>query len=207
MFNTQGSASAAAISRPLPSAGLILAGGAGRRFGQPKAFALLPDGRTFLEACADVMFQGRLRKIAATLPPDSKGKVPPTVHPIFLPRLDLDMFASITLGLQTLVSDSTWQRMILLPVDHPLIQPSTIAQLADLDFAAAIPTLNGRHGHPIMICRTVAEQIADGRLPGPTLRDVLRSAPAHDVTVNDRGIRANCNTPETLREAWRVVND
>ncbi len=49
--------SSAPDSQSSRTAGLILAGGAGRRFGGPKAFARLPDGRTFLEACADVQMR------------------------------------------------------------------------------------------------------------------------------------------------------
>ncbi len=188
------------------TAGLILAGGAGRRFGGPKAFARLPDGRTFLEACADAMLRGGLEPLVATLPPDIDGDIPPSVRPLRLPRPGLDMFASITLGLQHLLEDLNWRKLILLPVDHPLIRPETMMVLAAQECPAAIPTLEKRHGHPIMISRRIAEEIAAGHLPGPTLREVLRAAPAHDVPVDDRGIRANCNTPEALIEAWSVIN-
>ncbi len=188
------------------TAGLILAGGMGRRFGGPKAFARLPDGRTFLEACAGVMLRGGLKPLVATLPPDEGGAIPPSVQPLRLPKSDLDMFASITLGLQHLVKHPGWSRLILLPVDHPLIDATTIRTLVGQDCPAAIPTLQGRHGHPIMISRTIAAGVAEGRLPGPTLREVLRAAPARDVSVDDLGIRANCNTPETLLEAWSVIN-
>lgn len=193
-------------STPPSAAGLILAGGAGRRFGGAKAFAHLPDGRSFLEVCVELMLRSGLKPLVATLPPDSTGDVPPSALPLRLPRFDLDMFASITLGLQRLVEIPGWRRLILLPVDHPLIRPATITTLASQDCPAAIPTLEGRHGHPIMLSRSIAEKIADGRLPGPTLREVLRAAPARDVAVDDRGIRANCNTPDTLREAWSVVH-
>ncbi len=190
-----------------PTAGLILAGGLGRRFGGPKAFAHLPDGRTFLEACAEVMLQGGLAPLAATLPPEVKGTIPPSVQPLQLPKSDLDMFASIKIGLQHLVKDLSWHRLILLPVDHPLINAATITALATPNYPAAIPSLHGRHGHPIMISRPIAEAIAGGRLPGPTLREILLTAPAQDVPVDDNGIRANCNTPETLQKAWDALHE
>ena len=50
-------------------AGLILAGGEGKRWGAPKAFARLPDGRTFLEACFRVLREAGAGPIVATLPP------------------------------------------------------------------------------------------------------------------------------------------
>ncbi len=189
-----------------PTAGLILAGGMGRRFGGPKAFAHLPDGRTFLEACAEVMLRGGLAPLAATLPPEVNGTIPPSVQPLQLPLPDLDMFASLKIGLQYLAKDLSWHRLILLPVDHPLINVATITALATQDCPAAIPSLHGRHGHPIMISRSIAEAIAEGRLPGPTLREILRTAPAQDVPVEDNGIRANCNTPKTLQKAWDALH-
>jgi len=188
------------------TAGLILAGGLGRRFGGAKAFAHLPDGRTFLQACTEVMLSGGLTPLVATLPPTLNGPIPPSLLPLPLRQPDLDMFASLTHGLHHLVKDPSWHRLILLPVDHPLIDASTIKKLATQDSPAAIPTLDGRHGHPIMISRSIAEAIAEKHLPGPTLRDVLRAAPAHDVPVHDRGIRANCNTPGTLQEAWDALH-
>lgn len=187
------------------TAGLILAGGVGRRFGCPKAFALLPDGRTFLEACVETMLQSGLKPIVTTLPTAFEGKVPPSVRPLQLPEPGLDMFASIKLGLQHLVEDLFWRKLIILPVDHPLVRPQTIAALMNQEYPAAIPTLNTRHGHPILISRRIAEGIVNGHLSGPTLREVLRTAPAHDVPVDDRGIRANCNTPDALSEAWSTV--
>jgi len=152
------------------------------------------------------MLRGGLTPLVATLPPELNGATPPSLQTLPLPKPDLDMFASLRLGVQHLVKDSSWEKLILLPVDHPLIDASTITTLAAQDHPAAIPTLDGRHGHPIMVCRPIAEAIAEGHLPGPTLREVLRAAPAHDVPVNDRGIRANCNTPETLQKAWNALN-
>jgi len=152
------------------------------------------------------MLRGGLGPLVATLPPTVDGSIPPFLETLQLPGPDLDMFASLRLGAQHLVKDSSWARLILLPVDHPLIDASTIKILASQDHPAAIPTLDGRHGHPIMISRSIAEAIVGERLLGPTLREVLQAAPAHDTPVEDRGIRANCNTPGTLKEAWNALN-
>lgn len=185
----------------MTAAGLILAGGEGRRWGGPKAWARLPDGRTFLEACARSLEEGGAAPVAATLPPGAGGPVPAGVVAVPLPAPGLDMMASVRHGLGWLLERVGWERVILLPVDHPLVAPSTVAALAAAEAAAAIATWNGRHGHPLALSREVAERVADGRSPGPTLREVLREAGAVDVAVDDPGIRANCNTPEALREA------
>ena len=49
-------------------AGLILAGGEGKRWGGPKAWATLPDGKTFLEACFGALRESGGNPIVATLP-------------------------------------------------------------------------------------------------------------------------------------------
>ena len=190
------------------TAGLVLAGGEGRRWGRPKAWVTLPDGRTFLEACAGLLRAAGVDVVAVTLPPGSAGEVPRGVVPVVLPEPGLDMFASTCLGLARLLEES-WSVVAVLPVDHPLVLPSSVAALLAVNAPAVVPTLAGRHGHPVCLAREVAEAVARGMLPGPTLREVLRAAGSQDLEVGDPGIRANCNTPEALacggrRDAERV---
>lgn len=182
------------------AAGLVLAGGEGRRWGRPKAWVTLPDGRSFLEACAELLRAAGVDVVAATLPPGSAGGVPGGVVPVVLPAPGLDMFASTRLGLARLLEEG-WSAVAVLPVDHPLVLPSSVAALLAVDAPAVVPTLAGRHGHPVCLARRTAEAVVAGRLEGPTLREVLRAAGSCDLEVGDPGTRANCNTPEALAEA------
>lgn len=185
-------------------AGLILAGGAGRRYGRPKAWALLPDGRGFLAACASAVRSAGADPVVVTLPPEDTGPVPEGVRAAVLPGPGLDMFASIRLGLGALTALGGWRGVVLLPVDHPLVRPETVAALAASDARAAIATCCGKHGHPVWLERSLAERIVDGSLPGPTLREVMKAAGAIDVSVDDPGVTANCNSPEALAAAWNA---
>lgn len=186
---------------PQSTAGLILAGGEGHRWGGPKAWAELPDRHTFLDACAAALLGGGCRPVVATLPPAETGPVPTGIDAVSLPASGIDMFGSLRIGL-TALADVPWGAVVVLPVDHPLVRARTIRALAEASGPASIPRLEGRHGHPIRLAREVAERIISGDLPGPTLREVLREVGAEEVAVDDPGIRANCNTPERLREAW-----
>ncbi len=184
--------------------GLILGGGEGRRFGGPKAFARLPDGRTFLEACTALLQQAGARTVAATLPPRQATHEVPGLRPLPLPEPDLDMLASLRWGLRHLVSEPTWQRVVVLPVDHPLVRPETVRALADVAAEVAVPVNGGKHGHPLALSRPVAEDIARERLPGDTVRAVLAVVGIVDVPVEDPGVRANCNTRESLARFWKA---
>ena len=184
-------------------AGLILAGGVGSRFGGPKAGALLPDGRTFLEACNATLHAAGAGPVLATLPPGFDEPEIDGLVAVPLRERGLDMFASLRIGLQRLVGEEGWNRVALLPVDHPLVRPATIAALAACDSRAAVPSYRGKHGHPVVINRPTAEAVVGGALPGPTLREVLREVGAADVVVDDPGAIANCNTLKALERALR----
>ena len=182
-------------------AGLILAGGEGRRWGGPKAWAELPDGRSFLERCVGILGDAGAAPIVATLPP---ATVDPQLKGLVsapLPEPGLDMFASLVAGLSRLANYPGWEVVSILPVDHPLISAQTVIALSNTTARATIPEFKGKHGHPVCLRRSVIEQILDGRLSGPTLREVMRSVDAVDVSVEDAGVVSNCNTPESLAEA------
>jgi CTP:molybdopterin cytidylyltransferase MocA len=185
-------------------AGLILGGGEGKRFGGPKAWAKLPDGKTFLESCFGILREAGAKPIVATLPPGADDPGFDGLTSIALPTSGLDMFASLATGLRHLVEYPEWQVVAILPVDHPLVSANAVTDLTDASARAVIPSFNGKHGHPICIDREVASAVVSGELPGPTLREVLREVGAVDVEVDDPGVVANCNTPAALSAALRA---
>jgi CTP:molybdopterin cytidylyltransferase MocA len=184
-------------------AGLILAGGEGTRWGGPKAWAELPDGRTFLESCFEILRTAGARPVVATLPPGADDPGLDGLVTVALQKSGLDMFASLVTGLGRLMEHPDWRIVAILPVDHPLVSPSTVTALANTTARAAIPSFNGKHGHPVCLARSVVETIVEGKLTGPTLRDILRLVEAVEVAVDDPGVITNCNTPEALATALK----
>jgi len=182
-------------------AGLILAGGLGSRFGGPKAWALLPDGLSFLDVCTASLRAAGASPVAATLPPGTDDPMIDGLVAVPLPGAGLDMFASLRIGLQRLVREQGWTRVAVLPVDHPLVRSATIIALAAAAAPAVIPRHRGKHGHPVVIDRASATAMADGVLTGPTLREVLHEIGAVDIEIDDPGVVANCNTPDSLASA------
>ena len=180
-------------------AGLILAGGEGRRFGGPKAFARLPDGRTFLEVCCETLTAAGARPVAATLPPRHTGHEVPGLRQVPLPAPGLDMLGSLRWGLRHLISEPAWDAVVVLPVDHPLVGVPAILELVAVGASVVVPCYRGKHGHPILLGREVAGRVARDDLAGGTLRDILRAVGPVEAAVDDPGVVANCNTPEALR--------
>jgi molybdenum cofactor cytidylyltransferase len=187
--------------------GIILAGGRGERFGGAKAFAELPDGRTFLAACRDTLAAAGCAPIVATLPCDRPLPELEGVSVVALPRSDLAMFDSLTIALATALGHASWERAIVLPVDHPLVHAGTVRALGSIDAPAAIPVYSGKRGHPIAIARSIAAAVATGEYSGPTLREVLHAVGVVDVPVADAAVGANCNTPAALAAAWMLRGD
>jgi molybdenum cofactor cytidylyltransferase len=187
-------------------AGLILAGGEGSRFGGPKAWARLPDGRSFLEACAVTLREAGASPIVATLPPGSAHPGIDGLQALPLPERGLDMFTSLLIGFRCISGDPDWQKLAVLPVDHPLVRPPTVRKLAAARGAAAVPCYDAKHGHPVCLSRRLVDQLKLGELEGRNLREALSSVARVDVRVDDPGVVANCNTPAALSEALSTVH-
>jgi molybdenum cofactor cytidylyltransferase len=85
-------------------------------------------------------------------------------------------------------------------VDHPAVQPSTLARLAASTAPLAIPRLNGRRGHPVFFSRPLlAEFLA--LPPDASARAVVErhAAEIDYVDVDDPGILQDIDDPEAYR--------
>jgi CTP:molybdopterin cytidylyltransferase MocA len=177
------------------------------RFGVPKAVATLPDGRSFLAACAAMHSTAGLLASVATLPAGLTCPIPTGVVGVPLEEDGLAMFDSLRIALAAAGRLGGWLAAVIHPVDHPLVNAETVrallaALLASPELEAVLPSYSGKHGHPIALRRTVCDRIVRRMELGPTLREVLYRCQRADVPVTDAGVTANCNTPERLVESW-----
>lgn len=147
-------------------AGLILAGGASRRMGSPKALLRFQDEtfldrliRTFSEATNPVIvvLGHTAQQIRSGI--ERPGRAVFVVNP----NPERGMLTSLQCGLEAV--PTTAEAVMFAPVDHPHLKDWTLQALASrfhLEHApVTVPTYAGEHGHPVCISRAlVAELLA-----------------------------------------------
>ncbi len=190
-------------------AAVVLAAGASRRMGFPKALARI-GSTTFL---------GRILRTyqAAGIPawvvvgPDC-GELQSLPELAFSativnPRPELGPLSSFRLALRELTLASG---VILHPVDHPLVGTHAIESLTLWHRRAPacilVPSHHGLKGHPTLFPGRFFPDLRDCPLDEGA-RAVVRQNPASTllVPVEDAGVLANLNTPSDLAR-WRVPN-
>lgn len=197
------------MSAPLtfPVAVVIVGAGAGTRFGEPKAYATLPDGRTFLETIARTARDAGLQPIVAVLPPrNAEKETDAMTRDLTVVRNanpTSEQIASVRLGLTALVNKPVIGALIW-PVDHPF--PSLLSVLAVLDAAKrtgapfVVPAFEGRRGHPLFAHRDTWRElltVADGGA-----RAVVRGYGDRvaDAAVGDAGVLRDIDVRDDLAE-------
>ncbi|MEE6262022.1 nucleotidyltransferase family protein [Plantactinospora sonchi] len=143
--------------RSLRVAGLVLAAGAGRRYGGPKALVRL-DGRLLVERVVRVARDGGCDPVVPVL-----GAAATTVRqqaelddavPVENPDWPTGMGSSLRAGLAALSGTDAVAAIVLL-VDMPGVTAEAVRRLADLagPTALAMAGYGDRRGHPVLLGR------------------------------------------------------
>lgn len=182
-------------------AGLILAAGESSRMGSPKAL-LEFRGETFLDRlirclsdqCAPVIV------VLGYEPEVIRAGVRAPGNAVFVlnPDYQRGQFSSMQCGLRAVPADS--QGVVFTPVDHPNIEPSTVARLIETRAAIAIPQYIGHHGHPVLFSRQLIPEFLtlspDDQAPTVIRRHASEIA---YLDVSDPGILDDVDDPEAYR--------
>jgi molybdenum cofactor cytidylyltransferase len=191
-----------------PLAAAILAAGASRRMGRPKA--LLPlNGLTFVEHLLAATRQSRVGIVRVILGSNAK-----------------EIGAELTLESSAIVVNENWEQgqlssiqaailslppgatggLLLCPVDHPLITVRLVSQLiAEFDARKKLiilPTHLGRRGHPVIFHYSLYDELLAAS-PDVGARQVVWAHPAEiaEVPTDEAGVILNLNDPVTLKSA------
>jgi molybdenum cofactor cytidylyltransferase len=188
--------------------GLIPAAGKSRRMGRPK-LALPLGGCTVLETVVAAVRAAGVQSVLVVLGPHGEDlgllaeKAGATV--LRLPSDTAEMRATIQCGLDWLqehcrpLADDGW---LLLPADHPCVEPDVIRRLLQTrdqhpKQSILVPTYGGQRGHPVWIGWQHVAAIR--ALPaGPGVNAFLRGQAAStlEVAVTNESVLWDLDTPE-----------
>ena len=185
-----------------PFACVVLAAGAGSRFGQPKVHAELRPGTRFIDEVVQLSANAGASPIVAVVPPGVT--VPNAATAVINPKAASEQISSLRLGLSRL-SNHPAAGTLVWPVDHPYVRLESV--LAILDAAQrtgapiVVPTVNGRRGHPGWFARETWRELLTVEEGGA--RAVIRAYGSRvvEVEVPDDGVAINVDTPNDLRAA------
>jgi len=183
-------------------AGLLLAAGAGRRFGSPKALATLPDGTGFLARSLEALRAGGCAPLVVVLGAGA-DRAARGVHDTMVVVNDdwaSGMGSSLRAGLAALPADA--DAALVLLVDTPGIGAAAIARLVALagPDVVAMATYAGRRGHPVLLGRSHWPEVARLAVGDEGARPFLRSyaGPVLEVACEDVADPADIDTPDDL---------
>lgn len=191
-------------------AGVILAAGESSRMGSDKA--LLPwQGATFLSGAIERLKQ--FTQLVIVVAGANEKAIAPEVYArggflVVNPEPQRGQFSSLRLGLHEVLNRGRDAAVVTL-VDRPPASKQTLESLmqefalhfeADDGKWAMVPECDGKHGHPIVIGREMIEAFlrADAKCTAREVEHANQDRIEY-VTVNDRNVIMNINTPEDYK--------
>jgi len=199
--------------------GILLAAGASRRMGSPKA--LLPFGTgTVLEECVARLHEGFVERVIVVLGSDAERirvSLPTLfaeegVEAVFNERHASGMLSSVQCGVRAADADVA-DGFLLSLLDQPFVRGATIRAVVEAfrstERRIVVPTFGGQRGHPICLAASLRDAIlALGNAEGG-LRTLIRQREDETLLlpVDSDEVLRDMDTPEDYqRELNRWMN-
>jgi CTP:molybdopterin cytidylyltransferase MocA len=195
-------------------AAVILAAGASRRMGRPKALLPVPTNEitpgkiTFLDHLMTVARHPRIGATRVVLGASAE-KIRSAVSldssvVVINPNWEQGQLTSIHAALSSLPAGSV-DGMMLFLVDHPLISQKLVATLVEAFYAhqspIVLPTFRGRRGHPVIFAaRLFPELLAAPAETGARAVVWAHAAEVLQVPTEEKGVILNLNDPRALAQ-------
>ncbi|OJU43880.1 MAG: hypothetical protein BGN98_05340 [Microbacterium sp. 69-7] len=145
--------------------GIVLAAGAGTRFGGPKALARTPAGAPWVARAVGALRAAGCDPIVVVLgaaADEARRLVPPDAVVVSAAAWEQGLSASVRAGLDAAAASSA-VAALLVPVDVPELPASACRRIMRDAEAHALrqAVYRGRPGHPVLIGRAHWSQLAD----------------------------------------------
>jgi CTP:molybdopterin cytidylyltransferase MocA len=193
-------------------AGLLLAAGAGRRLGRPKALVEL-DGEPLVRRGVRLLDEGGCVPVVVVVGSSAEQVRPLCEGTEVVEAADWDsgMGASLRAGLAALSERDDVGAVVVALVDQPLVTSAAVDRLRAAHAAgavAAVATYDGRPRNPVLLSRATWPGVAAAATGDEGARGWLRGHPDLVVHVDCTGVGApdDVDTPadlQALREGVR----
>ncbi|HKT79429.1 MAG TPA: nucleotidyltransferase family protein [Vicinamibacterales bacterium] len=194
-------------------AALILAAGKSERMGASKPNLVLPNGETFLTNLIRTFQSAGVEEIVVVIGHDPEPILKTLDDKHLQPRVVVNhdyesgQLSSVLAGLRALDKPGV-SALLLMPVDAPLTSIDTIRRLlqrfASTHAPIVRPVNGGRHGHPVIIDRSLFSLLRSAD-PARGIKPIVRAhvSPRGDVEVEDENAFADLDTPDEYEKAIR----
>lgn len=169
--------------------GLLLAAGAGRRMGRPKALVADADGTSWLGRSVQVLLAGGCEDVTVVLgaaSDEALALLPPgPVGAVVADDWQEGMGASLRAGLAALAGDG--EAVLVSLVDLPDVDARVVRRLLDVATGPEVlarATYGGVLGHPVLLGRDHWAAVREGAAGDAGARGYLAG---HDVTLVECG--------------------
>ena len=183
------------------TAGLVLAAGAGRRFGRPKALVTW-RGRTLVEHAVALLADGGCDPVVVVLGAGADEVPPPRgAGTVVNPAWDSGMGSSLRAGLAAVAGSD----VVVTLVDTPLLGPASVRRLLAAripEGGAAVATYAGEWGHPVLLSTGAAAEVAATATGDRGARGWLRDhrGKVSEVPCDGTGDPRDVDVPDDLPE-------
>jgi CTP:molybdopterin cytidylyltransferase MocA len=190
---------------------IILAGGASRRMGTPKA--LLPyEGRTFLEHLLQVTEHPRIGVRRVVLGAGAQGIVESiSLQPeeiVVNDQWEKGQLSSLHAALRSLPPGT--DGMLVSLIDHPLISRGLVHDLIERFYSSrapiVLPVYKLRRGHPVIFSPALYDELLAAPLETGARAVVwAHRAEVSELHTTEEGCVLNLNDPDALAEAREKI--
>ena len=184
-------------------AGLLLAAGAGRRMGGPKALVEV-DGEALVQRGIRLLSDAGCDPVLVVVGAEAERVRPLCIgaEVVEAPGWEAGMRASLRAGLAAAVATGA-QACVVALVDQPQVTPAVVQRLRaahDAGAVAAVASYSGRQRNPVLLDRSVWAEVAASATGDEGARGWLRGHPDKVVAVDctDVGAPDDLDTPQDL---------